>query len=399
MTRSQNSSLETKKTDFAEYILETLMATFSEFDAEMMAKALRLAEQATFLARPNPRVGCVITQQNKIIGQGFHQCYGQAHAEINALNQARAAGHDVAGATAYVTLEPCSHTGQTGPCSQALIDAGVAEVVVAMSDPNPQVNGRGINQLQQAGITVRTGLMADSAAKLNQGFIKRMQTGRPWVTVKLAASVDGRTAMASGESKWITGPAARLDVQRLRARHDAIITGSGTVLADHPSLNVRFADWSTDDAPATLQQFRQPLRVVIDRQGALPIDNSLFAIDSPIWWVGTNEVATSLPSHIERKVFSENGLFDELLQQLALHPCNDVLLEAGAELAGQFVSAGLVDELVVYRASSLMGSQARPLVELPLDKMADKLELSQVEQRMVGQDCRTTYRIIKQINT
>lgn len=364
------------------------MTQFSAFDAAMMAKALRLAEQGQFLARPNPRVGCVITQQNTIVGEGYHQCFGQPHAEVNALLQAGAAAQ---GATTYVTLEPCAHVGKTPPCAQALIDAGVQRVVCAMRDPNPRVDGGGFQLLQQAGIEVRYGLMASSAAELNRGFIKRMSHGLPWVRVKLAQSLDGRTAIASGESQWITARAARADVQQLRARHDAIISGSGTHLADDPSYTVRFSDWLTPPPARVQQQFRQPLRVVLDRRQQLNLTSKFFSIAEPIWWVTQAQPKTGLPPHVKWQGWDASQGLLGLLRELAAAECNEVLVEAGSALAGAFMQQGLVDELIVYQAPKLLGHLAQPLLDWPLTTMAEAHDLRLLDARAVGRDWRFTF--------
>lgn len=365
---------------------------FNAFDAEMMARALRLAERGRFLARPNPLVGCVLTQLNQIVGEGYHQVFGQAHAEVNALAQA---GKKALGSTAYVTLEPCAHQGKTGPCATALINAGVKRVVCAMRDPNPKVDGGGFSMLQQAGISVDSGLMAEQAAALNVGFIKRMQQQRPLVRLKMAISADGRTAMASGESQWITGPAARRDVQRLRARHDAIITGRGTLINDNPSLNVRLDEWAEPLTEQQLAHFKQPVRVLIDRQATADISQQFFALTSPIWWVGEKDYLERLPSHIERKKIVGNGadFFSNLLKQCAASQFNEVLIEAGSKLAGQFIQAGLVDELVLYIAPKLMGANAMPLAALPFDAMEQSVSMRLLDCRQVGDDLKLTYQL------
>jgi diaminohydroxyphosphoribosylaminopyrimidine deaminase/5-amino-6-(5-phosphoribosylamino)uracil reductase len=368
------------------------MASFSAFDAEMMARALRLAERGLYLARPNPRVGCVITQNDQVVGEGYHQVFGQAHAEVNALKQA---GSKARGGTAYVTLEPCAHQGKTGPCAAALINAGVNRVVCAMRDPNPKVDGGGFAMLQQAGISVDSGLMAQQAADLNPGFIKRMQQQRPLVRLKMAISADGRTAMASGESQWITGPDARQDVQRLRARHDAIITGRGTLVNDNPSLNVRLDEWAEPLTEQQLAHFKQPVRVLIDRQAKANLTQQFFKLTSPIWWVGDKDYLDRLPPHIERKKVVGNGadFFNNLLKQCAAHQFNEVLIEAGSKLAGQFIQAGLVDELVLYIAPKLMGANAMPLAALPFDAMEQSVSMQLTDCRQVGDDLKLTYQL------
>ncbi len=270
-------------------------------DCQMMARALQLAKKGKYTARPNPQVGSVLVKDGKIIGEGYHQTFGQAHAEINALKMA---GNEAKGATCYVTLEPCAHTGKTGPCSQALVDAGVKRVVAAMADPNPQVAGKGFKILQDAGIKVEFGLMQSQAQNLNSGFISQMTRKRPWVTCKLAMSVDGRTALANGESKWITGSAARADVQKLRAKQDAIITGIGTLLADDPSLNIRLEDsgYPQDQwlIKAKEKGFKPPVKILLDTQAKAPLKSKLFIKDKEsttekqVIWFANNHVKTEL---------------------------------------------------------------------------------------------------------
>ncbi|MCO7225732.1 bifunctional diaminohydroxyphosphoribosylaminopyrimidine deaminase/5-amino-6-(5-phosphoribosylamino)uracil reductase RibD [Pleionea sp. CnH1-48] len=364
---------------------------FDTDDCQHMARALRLAERGYLLARPNPRVGCIIVNQGKVVGEGYHQRFGEGHAEVNALAEA---GEQAKGATCYVTLEPCAHQGKTGACAKALIQAGVKRVVAAMRDPNPKVDGGGFALLQQAGIQVESGLMEADARAINPGFISRMTQQRPYVRCKLAMSLDGRTAMASGESLWITGAAARSDVQKLRARHDGIITGLGTLTHDNPSLNVRFEQYPEEVSDSTQQAFRQPVRILADRDAKADLSQQFFAIRSPIWWVGHNHYDAELPEHIERRVFSqqENWLQD-LLTECARHEMNEVLIEAGAELAGAFVQQGLVDELVVYMAPKLMGSDARPLVHWPLETMSQAQTLVLTDMRQLGSDMRLTYRL------
>ncbi|WMS86669.1 bifunctional diaminohydroxyphosphoribosylaminopyrimidine deaminase/5-amino-6-(5-phosphoribosylamino)uracil reductase RibD [Pleionea litopenaei] len=368
------------------------MTLFSSFDSAMMARALRLAEKGVYLARPNPRVGCVLTRDERVIGEGYHRVFGQAHAEIEALRQV---DDSARGATAYVTLEPCAHQGKTGPCALALIEAGVTRVVCAMRDPNPRVDGGGFALLQDAGVQVDSGLMESEARALNPGFIKRMTQNLPRVTVKLAQSLDGRTAMASGESQWITGPAARLDVQRMRASSDAIMTGSGTFLADNPSLNVRSELWDKLDNQPDWDLFRQPLRVLIDRQGQANLAQKFFRIDSPIWWVTDSQKALTEQdlSHVTRLPWTEAVGIRGVLKQLADAQCNDVMVEAGSRLAGVLLQQGFVDELVIYQAAKIMGSTARPLVEWPMDKMEQAQPLKLLDCRHLGEDLRLRYQV------
>ncbi|MGV8960510.1 MAG: bifunctional diaminohydroxyphosphoribosylaminopyrimidine deaminase/5-amino-6-(5-phosphoribosylamino)uracil reductase RibD [Stenotrophomonas sp.] len=360
------------------------MSDFTATDHVLMARALHLAERGAWTTRPNPMVGCVIAHGDEVVGEGFHQRAGGPHAEVFALRQA---GERARGATAYVTLEPCAHYGRTPPCALALIEAGVARVVVAMGDPFPDVDGGGFALLRQAGIEVAEGLMAAQARALNQGFLSRTERGRPFVRVKLAGSLDGRTAMANGESKWITGEAARHDVQRWRARAGAILTASGTVLADDPALTVRLPDGG---------DFMPPLRVVLDaqlrtlacrhvREGRAPT-LYLHAADRSCATVADAEFA-GLPLH--------DGRFDlhQVLQLLGERGINEVHVEAGATLCGALLAAGLVDELLLYMAPLLLGDTARPLLAgLGIESMAQKVGLQMTDVRMVGKDLRLLLR-------
>jgi diaminohydroxyphosphoribosylaminopyrimidine deaminase/5-amino-6-(5-phosphoribosylamino)uracil reductase len=346
-------------------------------DSDFMQQALAQAALGLYSTTPNPRVGCVlVAATGEVVGQGYHVRAGEGHAEVNAL---AAAGERARGATAYVTLEPCDHHGRTGPCSQALIDAGVAEVVYAMQDLNPLVAGKGLARLRRAGIAVRGPVLEAEAVALNLGFIKRMQTGLPYVRCKLAMSLDGRTAMANGESQWITGPAAREDVQKLRARSCSIITGAGTVLADNPLLNVRSLALGANP--------RQPLRIVIDSQLRTPTDAQIYAAPEQ------TVVATTQPVNLHGAVTAwsldgEKVDLAALIRRLGEQGHNEVLIEAGPALAGAFMVAGLIDELVVYMAGKLMGSTARPLVDLPLAHMADSIALNISAVQPVGDDWR-----------
>jgi len=378
-----------------------------------MALALQLAEKGLYTTHPNPRVGCVLVKDDQIIGQGWHQRAGEGHAEINALYDA-AGIKDVenlkgksqtdirgiaSGATAYVTLEPCSHHGKTPPCSEALIAAGVTKVVAAMEDPNPLVSGKGLTLLKQNGIDTECGLLEAEARSLNPGFIKRMASNRPYVRCKLAMSLDGRTAMASGESKWITGASARADVQRWRARSDATITGVETILADNPSMIVRLEDWN-GDKPEIWQNnadIKQPVRVVLDSRLRLPKDAKMLNL-SGATWVLTCETEDhprfkELQS-VGAKVVTLPADRDTLdlarvLDYLAQEEINEVLVETGSTLSGAFVKAGLIDETIIFMAPKLMGHQGRPLLNLPgLDRMDQNLQLDIKDLRQVGDDIR-----------
>ena len=363
-------------------------------DFRYMAQAIRLAERGLFTADPNPRVGCVLVNKNEIVGHGWHERAGEAHAEIMALREAKAAkseaGDAAQGATAYVSLEPCCHHGKTPPCSEALIKAGVARVVVAMEDPNPQVAGKGISQLREAGIDVEVGVMAAQAEALNPGFIQRMRHGHPFVRCKIAMSLDGRTAMASGESKWITGESARLDVHKLRARSSAIVTGIGTVLADDPSMNARLEN----------EEILQPARVVLDSQLRRPVDAQLLSLSgrtivctTPDAVIKHEEKITNLKAAgaelVQLKEEDGKISLPALLMFLSAENFNEVMLEAGATLNGAFMQAGLIDELVIYMAPLLMGDSARGSLTLPgITKMSDVCNLEIIDVRSVGKDWR-----------
>ncbi len=358
-------------------------------DRRFMARAIQLADRGRYSTSPNPRVGCVIVRDGEIVGEGWHQYAGEGHAEVNALAMAGAAAQ---GATAYVTLEPCSHTGKTGPCSQALISAGVSRVVSAMQDPNPQVSGRGHQQLREAGIEVESGMLEAQAAALNPGFVKRMRTGLPRVRCKLAMSLDGRTAMANGESQWITGPAARAEVQRMRAESCAIVTGIGSILVDDSRLTVR--DLDIDAAFSVPRQ--SPKRVVLDSRLCTPLDARVIGDDGRCLILYSNPDVTNAEELRQRgaqviRVTGQSQAVDleGALRYLAeKEQCNEVMIEAGATLSGALLEAGLIDELHVYIAPVLLGSEARPLLALPLSHMVDKVGLKIVDRRQFGDDMR-----------
>lgn len=357
-------------------------------DHDYMAQALRLAEHGLFTTDPNPRVGCLVTANGAVAGEGWHERAGEPHAEINALRQA---GEAARGATVYVTLEPCCHHGRTPPCTDALIGAGVRRVVVAMQDPNPLVAGQGVQTLQQAGIEVTVGVLAAQAAMLNPGFVKRMQTGLPWVRCKLAMSLDGRTALASGESRWITGAAARRDVHRLRARASAILSGVDTVLADDPSLNVRL---DGEDAAGV----QQPLRVVLDSRLRMPPNAKLLGLPGETLVLtgstdaaGANALVGRGATVVCLPLAGERLDLRAVLQYLGEQEINEVHVEAGATLCGALLAAGLIDELVVYLAPHLLGDAAHGLFALPgLDQMDQRIALSIADIRAVGDDWRIT---------
>jgi diaminohydroxyphosphoribosylaminopyrimidine deaminase/5-amino-6-(5-phosphoribosylamino)uracil reductase len=351
-----------------------------------MARALRLAERGLFTTDPNPRVGCVIVKDGDIVGEGWHQRAGEPHAEVNAL---RVAGEKANGADCYVTLEPCSHFGRTPPCAEGLIKANVKRVFVAMQDPNPLVAGNGIKKLEQAGIEVTVGLLTEQAEALNPGFCKRMRTQMPHVRSKIAMSLDGRTAMASGESKWITGADARLDVQKLRARSAAVVTGVGTILADDPSLTVRVEP--DDDWYHPQQKIRQPLRVVVDSHCRTPKTAKLFETEGEILIATATNAETYHGDRVVCQNQDNQVDLTALMQELAKRQINEVMLEAGAVLNGAMLNAKLIDELVIYMAPKLMGDQAKGLFHLPLlQTMADNIALDIVDIRPVGKDWRIT---------
>lgn len=362
----------------------------SVLDAAYMARALELARKGVYSTHPNPRVGCVIVRDGEIVGEGWHVRAGEPHAEVHALRQA---GDKAKDATAYVTLEPCSHHGRTPPCADALVNAGVARVVAAMQDPNPDVAGRGLLRLMGAGIAVQSGVLESEARALNKGFLKRMEHGLPYVRVKLAMSLDGRTAMASGESQWITGPEARSAVQRLRAQSSVVLTGADTVLADNARLTVRPDELGLNAELTALAATRPPLRVLVDGRLRVPLDAPFFKAGNAL--VVTCAAASAREryhdeGHDMLALPSSGGHVDlrKLLVELAARGVNDVLVEAGPKLAGAFTRLGLVDEFQIFVAGKFMGSSARPLLDLPLAQMSEALELKIVEMRAVGNDWR-----------
>jgi diaminohydroxyphosphoribosylaminopyrimidine deaminase/5-amino-6-(5-phosphoribosylamino)uracil reductase len=394
------------------------MTGFSAIDHLHMAHALRLAEHGLYTTKPNPRVGCVIAHGVEVVGTGWHRRAGEAHAEVRAL---REAGARALGATAYVTLEPCAHQGRTPPCADALIAAGVARVVAASADPFARVDGRGIGSLRAAGIAVEVGLLGEEARALNPGFFSRIERGRPWLRLKQAISLDGRTALANGRSQWITGAATRADVQRWRARSSAILTGSGTVLADDPRLTVRLphavkdslspgptggegwgegAAFPVDAAPGASHEpdFMPPLRVLLDRRLRTPAASHVLDGSVPTLVVQAADAACidERFARVERvAVAVHDGRLDlpAVLAMLATRGCNEVQVEAGPTLGGALFAAGLVDELLLYVAPLLLGDAALPLLHLPaLADMAGRWQLQLVEQRMLGADWRLRLR-------
>lgn len=365
------------------------MTEFTATDHLLMARALRLAERGAFTTRPNPMVGCVIAHGEEIVGEGWHQRAGAPHAEVFAL---QAAGERAKDATAYVTLEPCAHTGRTGPCADALIAAGVGKVIAAMRDPFPQVDGAGFDRLRAAGIEVRSGLMEAQARQLNRGFLSRIERGRPWVRVKLGASLDGRTAMANGDSKWITGEAARRDVHRWRARAGAILTGANTVLADDPLLTVRFEDSAADKDTA----FVAPMRVVLDPGLATVARGRVREGDAPTLYLHAPDAKPPRGLTLQHAAVPlRAGALDlhAVMALLAERQVNEVHVETGATLAGALLAADLVDELLLYVAPVLLGAEARPLFAgLGIHDMVQRLSLALVDSRRIGDDLRLLLR-------
>jgi len=369
----------------------SIKSIFSIADRQFMAEAIQLARRGLYTATPNPCVGCVLVKDEKIIGRGWHIKAGDAHAEVNAITDA---GGNAKGATAYISLEPCSFTGKTGACTNALQEAGIVRVVSAMEDPNPKVSGQGNAVLRAAGLDVSHGLMAEQAAAVNRGFIKRMQKQLPFVSCKMAMSLDGRSAMASGESQWITAPPARKQVQQLRASSCAIITGIGTIIHDDPSLNVREQDLA---APVA----RQPALVIVDSQLKTPLSAKVVSTEMlatrDVYIACVNTASVDRVQALEArgvKVIRFSGVGEDssainlraLLSYLALQEMNHVMIEAGPTLAGQFVRQHLVDELKIFVAPKLMGGNAMPAFSLPFENMSDAMDLTITDTMAVGPD-------------
>ena len=365
-------------------------------DTPFMRRALELAEGALYRTSPNPRVGCVIVQGGRIVAEGATEAAGQRHAEIVALDAAKAQGVDVRGATVYVTLEPCAHHGRTPPCADALVAAGVARVVAAVRDPNPRVDGGGLARLQAAGIRTECGLLENAARELNLGFFSRFERGRPWVRLKAAASLDGITALPNGQSQWITGPAARTDGHHWRARACAVLTGMGTVRDDDPQLTVRHVDTP-----------RQPVRVVVDSRLELPLTARLLQVEPHKVWV-----AHALPAEQAEpraRVLRELGVqvialppdpakpgktdLDTLLRELAAREIGELHVEAGARLNASLLNAGLVDELLLYLAPMLLGQGACIAPFGPLQAVADGIRLQGLQMEPFGEDWRVLARL------
>lgn len=363
----------------------------THLDHQYMAQALQLAQQGLYSTTPNPRVGCVIVKNGLVVGAGAHLKAGEPHAEVHALRQAQTACHnDLTGAEVYVTLEPCSHFGRTPPCADALVKAGVARVIIAMQDPNPQVAGRGITLLKQHHIAVTVGVMATEARTLNVGFVSRMTRGLPFVRSKIAASLDGRTALANGESKWITGEAARLDVQHWRAQSCAILTGSGTVLADNPRMNVRLN---------TTEYMRQPLRVVVDSQLAISPNALILKNDKTLLAYANNASQKStqfFADNVELLQISDHAgkvCLKSLLQALAARGINELMVEAGQGLNGALLTQNLIDELIMYQAPIIMGNQALGMFAIPsLSNMQQRIQLELLDVLKIDQDLRLRFK-------
>lgn len=370
------------------------MKNFSLQDHQFMQRAIHLAKRGHYTTSPNPRVGCVIVLNGEVIGEGFHQKAGQGHAEVHALKQA---GAKAKGATAYVTLEPCSHFGLTPPCAEALIKAQVSHVIAAMVDPDPRVSGRGLERLKSAGITTKFGLLEQDARALNPGFITLMTTKLPYVRCKLAASLDGKTAMASGESQWITSPEAREDVQRLRAQSCGIICGADSVICDNAQMTVRWNSLGELKDIYAEADVRQPVRIIIDGKNRLTPDLAIFKTSGKILLIRSSiENSQTWPHFVEQVVISQAKYSEyidlkRLLSYLAQQGLNDLLIESGAKLAGAFMSKDLVNELILYQAPKLIGSDGKSLVNMPaLLQLSDAKNLNINDVTLVGKDIRIT---------
>ena len=367
-----------------------MLQSFSPQDHQFMALAIKLAKKGHYTTSPNPRVGCVIVKEGQIVGKGFHEKAGLGHAEVNALNEA---GENAQGATAYVTLEPCSHYGRTPPCARGLIEAGITKVIAAMVDPNPEVSGRGLSLLEAAGIETKCGLLEEEAKQANTGFIHLMNTDMPYVRCKLAASLDGKTAMASGESKWITSAEARRDVQRLRAQSCAVITGADAILVDNAKMTVRYEELGYAQSNVNKQDLRQPLRVVIDSKNRLIPTLTFFETQTPVLLIReTLENNHQWPHFVTQVVLpkANNSAYIDLacvLKYLAKQGINDVLIESGKTLAGAFISQNLVNELIIYQAPKLLGENSLGLLAMPsINKLAQAKKIAFSHVSLIGPD-------------
>jgi len=362
-------------------------ATDAQMHTDFMARALEISRLGRYWAAPNPHVGCVLVREGAVIAEGFTQPAGGNHAEVEALARA---GELAWGATAYVTLEPCAHTGRTGPCVEALIAAGVAEVIIGLEDPNPLVNGAGIRALRDAGISVVTGIHGAEITAELQGFMLRMSRGWGRVRLKLASSLDGRTAMASGESQWITSPEARADVQRLRAESSAVLTGIGTVLADDCSLTVRAEELGLTGDTLARATTRAPTRVVLDSNARLPSAARCLGESAPLWVMTAEGNNVPAPARVIPIARTADGLLDlqAVMARLGKEGMNEILVECGPTLAGALLRASLIDELVIYQAPLLLGKSARPLVDLAFDTLLEGVRLAYRDIRQIGPDLR-----------
>lgn len=370
------------------------MSNYLYFDKIYLSRALQLAQQGRFTTTPNPNVGCVIVKDNKIVGEGYHKKAGEDHAEIHAL---RKAGNFAIGATVYVTLEPCSHYGRTPPCTTALIKSGIKKIVIAMLDPNPDFTGRGVYLLKKAGINVRHSIMSLAAESINKGFLKRIRTGLPWIKLKLASSLDGRTAMSSGESKWITSVQSRQDVQCFRAESDVILSTASTILADNPRLNVRWACFSKEIKTIyTKNQIRQPLRVIIDSSNRILPTHRVVQNKGKVLLIRVKKDQLQWPQSVEQLLISTIDLnghnkinLKELMRNLAYREINSIWVEAGPTLSGALLTFGLIDELILYQATKFLGSNAKPLCWLPdIHNLKDIKTFKLLDIRNVGPDVR-----------
>ncbi|MBE2896218.1 bifunctional diaminohydroxyphosphoribosylaminopyrimidine deaminase/5-amino-6-(5-phosphoribosylamino)uracil reductase RibD [Pasteurellaceae bacterium HPA106] len=372
--------------------------TAAEFDRKAMQRAIDLAWLGQFTTSPNPMVGCVIVKNGEIIGEGYHQKAGEAHAEVVALQDCARRCINPRGATIYVTLEPCAHTGRTPPCVDRILAANVARVVIALEDPNPKVAGKSIQRLRDAGIQVDVGLLAEQAEVQNKGFLKRMRTGRPYVQLKMAMTIDGKTATASGESKWITNAQSRQDVQTHRASACAILSASGTVLVDNPSLTVRWAELpNATQARYAEGMLRQPIRIIMDSKHRIRPNLQLFDAQSAVWLVGSDSLERDLsafPAFCSAlQLPSNKPQLLELMRVLGEKEINLLWVEAGANLAGSLISAGVVDELIVYIAPKLLGDQAQGLCHLPdVHTLAGAPHFTLCSSEIFGDDIKLTYR-------
>lgn len=380
-------------------VTERKMFNFSQQDYVFMQRALMLAKKGHYTTSPNPRVGCVIVCNNEVVGEGYHAKAGEPHAEVNAIEQA---GSLTQGATAYVTLEPCSHYGRTPPCAEGLIKAGIKHVIAAMVDPNPKVSGKGLEILEKAGVTTAYGLLEEDARALNLGFIQLMTTGKPYVRCKVAASLDGKTAMANGESQWITSPDARKNVQQLRAQSCAIITGADSVIFDNAKMNVRWEELGELKQSYIKSTVRQPVRVIIDSQNRLTPDLAFFTSESPVLIFNQHiDTKHKWPYFVEQVNVSLNKTkldLNNVLLELSKRGYNDILIESGARLAGAFIEQNLVDEVILFQAPKLMGSDAKGLVNMPkIESLADAKNLTFTDIRMIGKDIRITATIDKKL--